>query len=147
VAEPRTAIFVSTRDGSILPNGAQRYAIEVAKTVNAGTINGDVTPVTEFGNEYGFAFKRLPVQRVPFAGDVAVFVDPADGAIAAVIDNADRAEGWVFGYIHKLDWLVPFTGTDLRDVIAMTLALLLAGTPLIGVAVYWQRASIGKSPR
>ena len=108
------------------PDGAQRHAIAVAISVVAAAVIDDVKMVTEFGPEYGFAFKRLPVYRIPLANRVTVFVDPADGAIAAVIDNADRAEGWVFGYIHKLDWLVPFTGTDLRDALAMTLAVLLS---------------------
>ena len=70
-----------------------------------------------------------------------MFVDPADAAIAAVLDNADRAEGWVFGYIHKLEWLVPFTGMDLRDAVAMGLALFLAGAALLGLALLLSTAT------
>jgi hypothetical protein len=55
--------------------------------------------VTEFDSEYGFAFKRLPVQCLPLSNGVNVFIDPSGGHIAAAIDNADRAEGWIFGYI------------------------------------------------
>ena len=141
VATPQPAVFVSARDGSIMADGGRRHAIEIAQRVVAGNAIGDSTMVTEFDSEYGFAFKRLPVQRVPFSNGVNVFVDPADGAVAAVIDNADRTEGWIFGYIHKLDWLVPFTGTDMRDAIAMTLAILLAGVALLGLTLNWREQS------
>jgi len=139
VAAPQPAVFVSARDGTIMADGRQRHAIEIAQRVVAGRAIGAARMVTEFDLEYGFAFKRLPVQRVTFSNGVDVFVDPADGAVAAFIDNADRAEGWIFGYVHKLDWLVPFTGTDMRDAIAMTLAFLLAGAALLGLTLNWQQ--------
>jgi hypothetical protein len=145
VAAPQPAVFVSARDGSILADGGLRHAVEIAKRVVAGTVNGNATMVTEFDSEYGFAFKRLPVQRLPFSNGVNVFVDPSDGNIAAVIDNADRAEGWIFGYIHKLDWLVPITGTDTRDAIAMMLALLLAGAAVVGLSLFWQYRRVIKT--
>lgn len=66
--------------------------------------------------------------------------DPSDSAVAAVVDNADRAEGWVFGYVHKFEWLVPFVGIDARDAIAMTLALMIAGAAFLGLALFRQRA-------
>ena len=101
--------------------------------------------ITQFDSEYGFAFKRLPVQRVAFVNGVNVFVDPSDSAVAAVVDDADRAEGWVFGYIHKFEWLVPFVGIDARDAIAMTLALLIAGAAFLGLALFRQRTRLAKS--
>jgi len=93
-----------------------------------------------FGDEYGFAFKRLPVSRVGFDNGVAAFIDPADGAVAAVVDGADRTEGWVFAYIHKFEWLVPMVGPDVRDAIAMSIALALAGVALLGAAIYVGRS-------
>lgn len=144
VAEPGTPAFVSAADGAFLPYGVSRFAAAIAQSVGLGPVVGRVTTVTSFDDEYGFAFKRLPVLQVPLAGAVAVFVDPADGAIAAVVDNRDRAEGWVFGYIHKLDWLVPFAGTDGRDAIAALLALSLAIVALLGIALYVQQFRAGK---
>jgi hypothetical protein len=61
-----------------------------------------------------------------------------------VIDNADRAEGWIFGYVHKLDWLVSYAGTDGRDAVAALLALLLATAALLGIALYLQQFRISK---
>jgi hypothetical protein len=144
VAVPAPPVFVSAVNGTVLPDGPSRFAVEIARSVVGGAAAGQVGTVAQFDAEYGFAFKRLPVQRVPFAGDVTVFVDPADGAIAAVIDNADRAEGWIFGYVHKLDWLVSYAGTDGRDAVAALLALLLATAALLGIALYLQQFRISK---
>jgi hypothetical protein len=139
VAAPPPAVFISASDGQLLPDGAQRHALETERTAFSSTVDGTVSMITEFGPEYGFAFKRLPVYRVPCADGTRVFVDPADGQIAAVIDASDRIEGWIFGYIHKLDWLVPYIGTDTRDAVAMMLALLLAGAAVLGLSLFWQR--------
>ena len=145
VSAQRDPVFISARDGETLDDGAQRHAIEIAQRVVAAKVTGDFRMITQFDAEYGFAFKRLPVQRVAFVNGVNVFVDPSDSAVAAVVDDADRAEGWVFGYVHKFEWLVPFVGIDARDAIAMTLALLIAGAALLGLALFRQRARLAKS--
>ena len=76
--------------------------------------------MTRFGGEYGFVFKRLPVQRVLLEGPggTTAFIDTADGAVSAVIDDADRREGWLFANVHKHDWMVPLVGRAARDAIA-----------------------------
>jgi hypothetical protein len=149
VAEPGAAVFVSALDGAVLPDGELRFAAEIAQSAGLRSASGKVTIVTQFDDEYGFAFKRLPVYRVPFAGGVTVYVDATDGNLAAVIDDADRAEGWVFAYVHKLEWLTPVIGTDWRDVIAAMVAFSLTVAALLGIAVYAQlfrsaRSAIGK---
>jgi len=88
---------------------------------------------------YGFALKRLPVKRVAFAGDVAVFVDPADGAISAVTDSADRMEGWFFAYVHKFEWLTPI-GENWRDGFAVLLTIALRTAASLGGILALRRA-------
>lgn len=60
-----------------------------------------------FDHDYGFVFKRLPVFKglYPDTANTALFIDPLDGALAARVDDADRFEGWIFGYLHKWDFL------------------------------------------
>jgi uncharacterized iron-regulated membrane protein len=146
VAGPGAVVFVSALDGTVLPDGELRFAAEIAHSVGPRSAGSKVTIVTQFDDEYGFAFKRLPVYRVPLAGNQTAYVDTADGSIAAVIDNADRAEGWVFAYVHKLEWLTPVVGTDWRDLIAAMLAFSLAVAALFGIAVYAQLFRSAKSP-
>lgn len=98
-----------------------------------------ITAVTRFDGEYGFVFKRLPVWRVAFVRGVGVFVDPDDGAIAAVTDPADRAEQWFFAHIHKLEWLSGWIGGTPRDGVAMALALVLGASAVLGGALALRR--------
>jgi hypothetical protein len=133
------AVYVSARDGTIEAEGELRHVRDIAWVALGRPPVGPMKTVAQFGNEYGFVFKRLPVSRVDLGNGIAVFVDPADGAIAAVIDDADRTEGWVFAYVHKFEWLVPLAGSTARDAIAAALALLLACAASAGVVVYVQR--------
>lgn len=73
-------------------------------------------PVTAFNHEYGFVNKRLPVYRLALdtPDHLAIYVDPADVAIAAVVRDGDRMEGLSFAYLHKATWLEPF-GKNVRD--------------------------------
>lgn len=96
-----------------------------------------VTPVTGFTDEYGFAYKRLPVWRVA-AGDDVLFIEAKTGVVAAQINPVKQAEGWVFSRLHKWQFLDPLSAqisgpgpfkTAFRDgvmVLFVSLALVLA---------------------
>lgn len=134
-------VYVSARDGAILPDGELRYAASIARRVTGRETSATITPVTRFAGEYGFVFKRLPVQRVPLADSDGrtAYVDTADGTVAAVIDDADRREGWFFANVHKHDWLVPLIGRDARDAVAAVLALLVGATAAMGGVLFARR--------
>lgn len=115
-------------DGSALDDLAPlRYAQQRFATY-AGKL-GLETPATitlqrQFDHDYGFVFKRLPVLKASYADDqnTALFVDPLDGALAAVVDDTDRAEGFSFAYLHKWDFLSAL-GKPLKDGFVTLLAL------------------------
>jgi uncharacterized iron-regulated membrane protein len=144
VTAPPTPVFVSAVDRVVLTDGLSRFATEIAQAAVGAPAAGAVAVVTEFDREYGFTFKRLPVLRLWFADNVTVYVDPADGAIAAIVDAGDRAEGWIFGNIHKFDWLVRFIGTDGRDAVATLLAMGVAIAAVLGITLYWKLARAGR---
>lgn len=89
--------------------------------------------VTQFGDEYGFIFKRLPVIRFTRqdASHTRWYVEPATGAVAAVINDDDAREGWVFATLHK--WSVPGLSKTVRDSLAITLAIAVALTGMMGL--------------
>jgi hypothetical protein len=71
--------------------------------------------------------------------------------VAAVIDGADRSESWIFNHIHKGEWLAALIGGNLRDAVAMALALSVAVVSLLGLILYgltvWvRRGTPGRSP-
>jgi len=67
----------------------------------------DVALVTQFEGEYGFFNKRLPVWRVAYdtPDHVAYYVETSSGALAALVRDCDRMEGWSFSTLHKFHWL------------------------------------------
>jgi len=96
----------------------------------------DTELVTRFGGEYGFIFKRLPVVKVMFdaPGHPRYYIEPATGALAARLTDADAAEGWTFAYIHKWAWLD--THKDLRDILVMLFAVGNIIVALLGVWLF-----------
>jgi len=98
-------------NGQEMPSQTPRqYAAErlayYAQALQLGAM-ADTSVQTGFDHEYGFVFKRLPVIKAEFADadNTSLFVDPLDGALAARVQDADRLEGWVFGYLHKWEAL------------------------------------------
>ena len=118
---------------------ARDHALDVALAGTAlpSSRVAGVMEVRDFGGEYGFVNKYLPVMRVDFDTPVrdAVYVHTASGRIAARIDDADRVEGWLFAYVHKWDFLEPL-GRDLRDGAMVLGALLIAGVSILGMALF-----------
>lgn len=90
--------------------------------------------VAEFGNEYGFIFKRLPVVKVQFKGmgNPRYYVEPATGALAAEVRDADALEGWSFAFLHK--WDFANFNKDFRDIMVSLFAL---GNILVALMGIW----------
>lgn len=124
-----------------LAAGDAAHARALAHALAPGAAILGVTPVSEFQGEYGFIFKRLPVQRVDLDDGRALYLDTADGVVAAVIDNVDRAEGWTFAYVHKMDWLIPALGKGGRDIVMASVSVLLLAFVVAGLVFYGRRRS------
>jgi len=95
--------------------------------------------ITQFGGEYGFLFKRLPVVRVQFKaeGNPRYFIEPATGALSAKVTDGDALEGWIFAYIHK--WNFADANKDLRDILVALFALGNILVALIGLYLFTRR--------
>ena len=119
-----------------LMHGDAERARAIALAVAPGAKIVATTPVTRFHGEYGFVFKRLPVQRVMLDNGRAIYVDTANGVIAAAIDGADRIEGWTFAYLHKMEWLVPIMGKVGRDIVVASVSALLLAFVVTGLIQY-----------
>lgn len=96
-----------------------------------------LTLITQFGGEYGFFQKRLPVYRVDLATPSAAswYLEPATGTFSTRVENSDRFEGYLFANLHKWHWLDGLGKTS-RDVIlasfaAMNVLLAICGLLLL----------------
>lgn len=136
-AAPLLERYVSARDGH--PLSREEAVRDLLATVAPKGSWTRCEPVTAFAGEYGFVQKRLPVCRVALAtpDHLAVYVDPADRALAAVVDDVARLEGTGFSLLHKANWL-EFLGKDLRDAILALFALLVAGLTGVGLRLLWR---------
>jgi hypothetical protein len=92
---------------------------------------------TRFDHEYGFVFKRLPVLKARYADGrhTSLYVDPLDGALASRVQDADRAEGWAFAYLHKWDYLSAL-GKPVKDGLLTALAALHVLLALMGLWLF-----------
>lgn len=93
--------------------------------------------VTQFGGEYGFINKRLPVIKVQSTldNDQRLYIEPSTGLIASSVTNADALEGLSFAYLHK--WRFIDINKTLLDVLMGITAALIALLVALGYRVYW----------
>ncbi|HXF08922.1 MAG TPA: hypothetical protein VNK45_10450 [Candidatus Acidoferrales bacterium] len=128
--------YVDARTGEPIPDGFKRHAVALAR-IHAGLPpgNGEAKPVHQFGGDYGFAFKRLPVMAVelPERPRETWYVETRTGALAAHLTPLNRFEGWVFGMIHKWAFLDDLTGKAGRELLQSTAALILVLTVGLGL--------------
>ncbi|WP_150006728.1 hypothetical protein [Iodidimonas nitroreducens] len=131
----RSALWVRGDDGQpILDAGEAIARILASRAVGVDQQKIDrVEPVARFSADYGFINKRLPVWRVAFEDSALprIFVDAADGVIAARSTAADRLESRVFSFVHKwgfLNWM----GQKPRDLVIMFFVSLIVLTAIFG---------------
>ncbi len=95
--------------------------------------------ITQFANEYGFIFKRLPVIKVKMndADHTRYYVEPATGALAAKVRDIDGIEGFVFAYLHK--WSFQSLNKDLRDILVSLFALGNILVAVMGLIIFLRR--------
>lgn len=89
--------------------------------------------VFKFSDEYGFAYKRLPVWKFSDERTGHLnFVDPADGLISASVSPLEVGETWVFTRLHKWQFLDVLTGKRWRDAAIAVIALFILGMAITG---------------
>ena len=108
-----------------------------------GINKNSITEVTTFSDEYGFAYKRLPVWRVD-TGHGLLFVEARTGVVAAHVEPLKVAETWGFSRFHKWQFLDdisekvsgpgPFK-TAFRDAVMVIFMLLGLGMAVLGLMI------------
>lgn len=132
-------VRVSDHSAQVFDNVAANAARQ-ALGAAADTAVASLSTVTDFAGEYGFLNKRLPVLRIELATDdhATVYWEPATGAVAAVVRDPDRYEGYSFGFLHKYHWL-DAAGKDVRDAVMALASLLVAVVTMLGCVLWWRR--------
>ena len=103
----------------------------IARRLAGAGADAAASRVTSFSYEYAFASKRLPVWRVQTPQGL-LFVDAANGLIAARADRLAAVEQWSFSTLHKWQFLDPL-GRVTRDILLSLSALLALATAVAGL--------------
>ena len=95
--------------------------------------------ITQFKNEYGFIFKRLPVIKVQMKDkdNTRYYIEPATGALSAKVRDIDGVEGFVFAYLHK--WSFDFLNKSVRDILVSLFALANIVVAFMGLVLFYRR--------
>jgi hypothetical protein len=131
--------LIDAAGGAALENGNERYLASLVRHFSGSAEVPAGTAITRFGGEYGFVFKRLPVERFEPSEGVRYYVEPATATLAARIDDADAREGWIFAYLHKFEWLPPGTA---RDIAAVSFASANGLVAILGIVLFLRRQRV-----
>lgn len=105
---------------------------------------GEANLVKRFGPLYDFRNKRLPVWQFDVNGNKAqkIFIDPATGMLVDSVDNSARVERYSFTFLHKWNFLTPFTGRKNRDVIIVIILSLSILLTLLGYYLLFTKGRV-----
>ncbi|WP_264553775.1 PepSY-associated TM helix domain-containing protein [Flavobacterium sp. N2038] len=97
--------------------------------------------LTDFeSREYGFVNKRLPVIKLAYdtPEKTTYFIETSTSRLAAVINNADKVEGYSFAIFHKflfMDW----AGKNIRDLTTVLAALSILIVSVLGFILFLKK--------
>ncbi|HVW98248.1 MAG TPA: PepSY domain-containing protein [Mucilaginibacter sp.] len=136
-----SVVYVSADDGSVLKNGDEVYARDLA-TQFSGHEPKDITStelITRFTDEYNFTDKRLPVWKInyPFNHRERFYVETSTGTLAKQTNNVELLEGYSFALFHKHHFM-DFAGKTTRDVTSMVGAALQILMVIVGLTFYFR---------
>ena len=127
-ATEKGALYYSVTTGKKIDTNDRDVAVEIATQqlqLDKSALR-NATLIKRFGLHYDFRNKRLPVWQLEFDSELGdlVFIDPATGILVDRLVDNDRYEGYSFSFLHKWNFLAPFIGREVRDIM-MAIVLLL----------------------
>lgn len=117
----------------------EKLSLRLAGLIDKTAPPDHATKTTTYSNEYGFAFKRLPVWRVPMPGGNLLFIEPQTAILAARTTPLGIAETWSFSTLHKWQFMNPALSTMQRDYLMIAIVLIGIATALSGILILIKR--------
>ncbi|CAA6689582.1 MULTISPECIES: PepSY-associated TM helix domain-containing protein [unclassified Lentimonas] len=139
---PGRSIYANCDDGTILEDGDARYASELAihfsESPAAKATQTKLT--TSFTNQYGFIYKRLPVQVVKLTNSpyLSIAVDTPYAHLSKRTKPSDIAEALIFINLHKFHFVDPIS-KEVRDWLSVIACLLILLTSALGVSLWLRK--------
>jgi uncharacterized iron-regulated membrane protein len=142
--------YTSCEDGALLENGDARYAAELAVhfSQSDSAIVEQTELLTQFTNQYGFIYKRLPVQHVRLSHSpyLSVTVDTAHANLSKRTQPSDIVEALIFINLHKFHFADPLSKA-VRDWLTVIACILILLTTTLGVSLWLRKRAIPNTPQ
>ncbi len=143
------ALYVAVSHGKEKPLTDKDMAIHYARTLleKPADISVQANLVTRFGPEYDFRNKRLPVWKIIFADapDDLIYIDPVSGILVDRMTTSTQFERYVFSWMHKWDFIVPWSGRVGRD--ALVVFFLFSVAAVTGFGMYMRLKPVFKKKK
>ncbi|MDX2034288.1 MAG: PepSY-associated TM helix domain-containing protein [Blastocatellia bacterium] len=142
-ADEAPLVYLNTRDGGLLANGDERYAIWLARQYLQefdAPVMG-VALVRDFDHEYKIINKLLPVYRVQFgrADGMRAYVDTSTGLLGTLNNNFKGRLLWLFSNLHNWDWLSFSDTARIAALVTFTIATMaMAISGLLVYGFFWR---------
>ncbi|BDD11412.1 hypothetical protein FUAX_38440 (plasmid) [Fulvitalea axinellae] len=149
--EGDSSIYIDATTGTVISNGENKYAIQLARYFIADSVSGieSVRRVDKYGNDYPIINRLLPVYEISFqrADNMKVYVHTLSDSLGTVSDRKRSVFKWFFNIFHKWEWLI---GSGLRIPIILIFTGLMFLVSVSGLFIYgigWRRfrSTKGKS--
>ena len=146
-ADAALVTYINAADYSVLPNGDELYARNLALQLSGHAESEIVSTelITHFTNEYNFTDKRLPVWKInyPSNHNQRLYVETSTGVLAKNTNDVELYEDYSFALLHKHHYM-DFAGKTTRDISTMIGAALQIMMVIIGLIFYfkWRKRKI-----
>lgn len=138
---PASTLYVNTRSYTVLTNGEEVYARNLAALFSQRPDAAIVqtSQITKFAGEYGFVNKRLPVWKIGYASNSQerFYVETSTGKLAAQVNNRGLAEGYSFSLLHKHEFMA-WAGKPVKDFSTMFWAAAQIAMVIVGFILYFK---------
>jgi len=145
------ALYVAVNQGTEKPLTDKNMAIHYARALLEKAKDTDVQAdlITRFGPEYDFRNKRLPVWKIVFADapDDLIYIDPVSGTLVDRMTASTLFERYAFSWLHKWDFIVPWTGRMGRDALVVLFLFSVATVAGFGMYMRLKPATKKKKPQ
>jgi len=139
--------YFNAADGSPLPDGEVHHARFLARHFSGerAAAIAAVTRVDDFGGEYAWVNRLLPVYRVDFAraDGMRVYVEPRSAQLATLIDDRKALFNNVFVLLHT--WRIPALPDPMRLALAALCLFAVTATPVLGLGIWLLRRGLPAS--
>jgi uncharacterized iron-regulated membrane protein len=138
---PRGAILADPSGGKSISLSAAELAA-AAQRIMPGVGVSNVDVLTE-ETLYWYSHHRrrpLPIVRVIFddPGKTWLFLDPATGRVAGIMDKSARTYRWLFNFLHDYDLPILLRNQPARDILVWLLSIAGLVVSVSGIVVGWR---------